>query len=447
MYSIFLDESSTPYYVTRGFLSTPILFGNSTNTLSLTVPTSTLPVDNTNLNTGESTHYIEVFSESGPNSSYTLSINANAPKDHFDSVASNETQATASQLTARDPSQIIFREDAVTFHSINDVDWYRFTAKISGNYHARIGQALVWGPNTPFGLEVRNSLGQLLSSPLPSTSPTFTFSVFTASAGETYFIKALPESPGASYYDVNVSLITSEEPVPPQTHRGNPPYTPLDISSIASGPISFGPYSLDSPLTDLSSIYEFDLIDFVEIPEGRYLITVESENLTPPTVLDAFDLTTYGNRSLFFLNWDEPSFFEIFATNDDQLGFYSVTVRPTNDFDNWWGGRPIESDIEINGLPAGVIYALDLDRSADHGDLFQIASNASVVSLVLPLSPGGTNAPVVLQESTDLVTWSNISSENLNQPSATIPAGTFGNVSISYPIDEPRRFVRVAVPE
>ena len=448
VFSSIEKEGAASYVVFRGELTTRNLFGGFPNTLSLTLPTSTLLVDETNPGSFATYHYVQVKSDSGSNPSYTLSLNANAPKDHFDSAASNDTQATASQLTAKDPSQIIFREDVVNFHSNDDVDWYQFTPGVSGNYHARIGMEVARGPSTPLDLEVSNGLGQILSSPSPSANPRISFSVFTATAGETYFIKASPGGPGVSYYGLHLSLITPEEHVPPLTERFSAPAIRLDLSTIASGPLSFGPFSMDSVLTNYSSSPEHDPILFTNVPEGRYLATIESENLIPPTVLDSsfINLSTVENRSFFFVNWDEDLFRELYALNDDQLGFYSLSVRPLNDFDLWWG-RPIERDVEINGLPAEVIYALNLDRTDHHGDLFQIASNASLISLNLPLSAEGTNAPVVFQESTDLITWSDIPSENLNQPSATIPADTFGNVSITYPAGEPRRFVRVALPE
>lgn len=105
-------------------------------------------------------------------------------------------------------------------------------------------------------------------------------------------------------------------------------------------------------------------------------------------------------------------------------------------------GAPGDEDINGDGVPNGIAWALGYDGTADASASLPRPSTTTPGGFDLILPDGGTAAPLVSERSTNLTGWTDIDALRLTNGANPIPAGTTGTITIA-PSAGPREFIRL----
>jgi hypothetical protein len=105
---------------------------------------------------------------------------------------------------------------------------------------------------------------------------------------------------------------------------------------------------------------------------------------------------------------------------------------------------PFNGDPDGDGVSNGLLWALGLNANSDPRPYLPRSNPAVPGGFIVPLPPGGTGGPILIQSSPHLGTWS--PATGVSPVANPIPAGTSGNVTIA-PDASPKRFLRLLVNE
>jgi hypothetical protein len=105
---------------------------------------------------------------------------------------------------------------------------------------------------------------------------------------------------------------------------------------------------------------------------------------------------------------------------------------------------PFNGDANGDGVSNGVLWALGLNANSNPLPFLPRSNPAVPRGFIVPLPAGGTAAPILIQSSPHLATWS--PAAGVSPVANPLPAGTRGTVTIA-PDGSPRRFFRLLVTE
>jgi hypothetical protein len=107
-------------------------------------------------------------------------------------------------------------------------------------------------------------------------------------------------------------------------------------------------------------------------------------------------------------------------------------------------GAPFEGDANGDGVANGVVWALGLGANANPRPHLPRPHPSVPGAFLVPLPPGGTVAPILIQSSPQLGSWS--AASGVLAPANPLPAGSSGNIAIQSN-GSPTRFIRILVNE
>jgi hypothetical protein len=107
-------------------------------------------------------------------------------------------------------------------------------------------------------------------------------------------------------------------------------------------------------------------------------------------------------------------------------------------------GAPFEGDSNGDGVANGLVWALGLSNSADPRPYLPRPHPLVPGGFLVSLPDGGTAAPILIQSSPHLGSWSPAS--GVLAPANPLPAASSGNIAIQ-PNGSPTRFIRLRVTE
>lgn len=107
-------------------------------------------------------------------------------------------------------------------------------------------------------------------------------------------------------------------------------------------------------------------------------------------------------------------------------------------------GAPFEGDSNGDGVANGLVWALGLTNSADPRPYLPRPHPLVPGGFLISLPDGGTAAPILIQSSPHLGSWSPAS--GVLAPANPLPAASSGNIAIQ-PNGSPTRFIRLRVTE
>ena len=105
---------------------------------------------------------------------------------------------------------------------------------------------------------------------------------------------------------------------------------------------------------------------------------------------------------------------------------------------------PFNGDPNGDGVSNGLLWALGLNANSNPLPYLPRSNPAVPRGFIVPLPPGGTGGPILIQSSPHLGSWAPATA--VAPVANPIPTGTSGNVTIA-PDGSPRRFVRLLVTE
>jgi len=105
---------------------------------------------------------------------------------------------------------------------------------------------------------------------------------------------------------------------------------------------------------------------------------------------------------------------------------------------------PFNGDANNDGVANGLVWALGLNANSNPRPYLPRPNPAVPGGFLVPLPPGGTAAPILIQTSPILELWTPATS--VSPVANPIPTGTSGNVTIA-PDASPKRFLRLLVNE
>lgn len=105
---------------------------------------------------------------------------------------------------------------------------------------------------------------------------------------------------------------------------------------------------------------------------------------------------------------------------------------------------PFAGDPNGDGVSNGLLWALGLNANSDPFPYLPRPNPAQPGGFIVPLPPGGSGAPILIQSSPNLGTWGPAGA--VGPVANPVPAGTSGNVTVA-PDGSPRRFIRLQVTE
>lgn len=105
---------------------------------------------------------------------------------------------------------------------------------------------------------------------------------------------------------------------------------------------------------------------------------------------------------------------------------------------------PFNGDANNDGVANGLVWALGLNANSDPRPYLPRPNPAVPGGFIIPLPPGGTAAPILIQNSPLLELWTPATS--VSPVANPIPTGSSGNVTIA-PDASPKRFLRLLVNE
>lgn len=105
---------------------------------------------------------------------------------------------------------------------------------------------------------------------------------------------------------------------------------------------------------------------------------------------------------------------------------------------------PFDGDANHDGVANGLVWALGLNANSNPRPYLPRPNPAVPGGFIVPLPPGGTAAPILIQTSSLLDLWAPATS--VSPVANPIPAASSGNVTIA-PDTSPKRFLRLLVNE
>lgn len=105
---------------------------------------------------------------------------------------------------------------------------------------------------------------------------------------------------------------------------------------------------------------------------------------------------------------------------------------------------PFAGDPNGDGVSNGLLWALGLNANSNPLPYLPRPNPAQPGGFIVPLPPGGSGAPILIQSSPNLGTWGPAGA--VGPVANPVPAGTSGNVTVA-PDGSPKRFIRLQVTE
>lgn len=109
-------------------------------------------------------------------------------------------------------------------------------------------------------------------------------------------------------------------------------------------------------------------------------------------------------------------------------------------------GAGFEDDANGDGVSNGLLWALGLGIDDDPFPYLPRPDPAVAGGFLVPLPPGGSAGPILIQSSDSLASWPSVAATGLSAPANPLPAGSVGTVAV-FPDGSPKRFVRLKVTE
>lgn len=343
---------------------------------------------------------------------------------------------------------------AATLHDGADVDWYRLEPTLVGDFEVILLDGTP-GEDTTLNLEAScfDSEGVLradLQRGL-NENPRTSGAVVTL-AGEPLLIRV--KSPGGAIgpYRLEVAAVDQDEFALSRINRFQNERIPLSIPEQRNGFLS-GPLR-SFVLPGLGEVTIDPDRDRYEIPlatgEGMF-VRVEARGQTPTaalmSVLQRSNQVSQGGTyarvySVRPASGGRDALLEVSASNEREIGDYTVSVRPFDDFDQWVVDEflPVYDygdDRNGDGLPIGLVWALDLGIDTDYRESLQPVRLASGdFRFEVPAARASRRRDVIIQKSSDLTNWMAVSGGAVSTGSAVIAAGSQAKVVVTLSPDD-----------
>jgi uncharacterized protein YdeI (BOF family) len=379
------------------------------------------------------------------NPDYTIELEYQPTADAWEGASGNNSLANAAVL---DPN--IFGDITGNLHGATDSDWFRFDVPAGRMLRVNISDRGFAGAALTPQFAILNAQGVPLQTANQSIFAGF---METAGAGgETFYIRINPQD---AYAEAWRLLWLLEDDLDPNETLAQARH----LGTLASGGrIDHRNLSTASFAADY---YTFD----TNLPAGtRILIAALPDPQTAQTGGPSLQMVQSGNYSIesysnYLELYDNGSGPVSFVINSSTPQRYRLLIKPFTDYDVWQRNvsafefghflhyLPAESDFDRDGLPAGLEWALRSSPfKAAPGAISAPYFDGSVWKVNVAMPQGGSAAPIVVRESTDLSAWTAPPAGRTNFGGGTIPSGrTSGAViTLSRP-GEPRNFLRFGV--
>lgn len=380
------------------------------------------------------------------NPDYTIELEYQPTADAWEGASGNNSLANAAVL---DPN--IFGDITGNLHGATDSDWFRFDVPAGRMLRVYI-RDLGFVTNALWPqFAILNAQGIPLQT---ANQSAYVFFKETAGAGgETFYIRINPQDAYAVGWRLQWLL---EDHLAPNETLANARH----LGTLASGGrIDHRNLTI---ATFTEDYYTFD----TNLPAGsRVLIAALPD---PQTTQSGGSDLMLEMVSGDYLTDDYPCYMELYEIGSEPLKLrihsstsqrYRLLIKPFTDYDVWQRDvsafefghflhyLPAESDFDRDGLPAGLEWALRSSPfEAAPGAISAPYFDGSVWKVNVAMPQGGSAAPIVVRESTDLSAWTAPPAGRTNFGGGTIPSGrTSGAViTLSRP-GEPRNFLRFGV--
>jgi hypothetical protein len=419
-------------------LSSPFYIQNSQNTISATRSVG----DFTSFDGFELT----ISAPAGKiNPDYTIELEYQPTKDAWEGTSGNNSLANATIL---DPN--IFGNISGNLHGATDSDWFRFDVPAGRMLRVSVNDAGLITNAQPPQFAILNAQGIPLQT---ATQSTFAGFAETAGAGgETFYLRISPQDDYAEGWSLRWLLeddLDPNETLPQARHLGTlASGGRIDHRNLVTASFAADYYTFDANLPAGTRILIAALPDPQTTQHGGPDVFIVQA--------DGFSIQSYSNYVELYDNVSGPVSFLINSSTPQR---YRLLIKPFSGYDVWQKNAsglefgqfisylPAESDFDGDGLPAGLEWALrsspfDVTPSAISAPYF----DGTVWKVNVAMPQGGSLAPIIVRESTDLRTWIAPPAGRTNFGGGTIPSGrTSGAViTLSRP-GETRNFLRFGV--
>ena len=400
-------------------LGSPFYIQDSTNSISGAAPVviDAAPLDETSVNV------LTVRAPSGKmNPSYTIELEYAPERDAWDS--NGESNDTALTALTRDP---VAGNLSGTLHGQGDEDWFRFTVPAGRTLRVRV-EAIVGGGygTVPLERTVRSTLLNALAAPLQTAEAgTATFSETAGSSARTFLLRLHAVDAYAQSWRILYILDDALEPNNSDTRAHN-------LGTLLPGTRIQRPALTVTTGDDDYYYFENGL------PTGTPVIIAalrESDTLFGPSVqLIGGPLTAESFADYLVVTSQQLR--NISFRVSDPGSSYRLLIKQGTAYDVWQRAAagaeynpqpyiPASSDIDRDGLPAALEWALRraplLAETMPSITAPYLDGGQWHINLVMP--QGGTAAPILVRESTSLMTWTALPPERTNTGGSIIPAG------------------------
>ena len=376
---------------------------------------------------------------------YTIELEYLPTPDAHEGPSGNNSLANATVL---DPG--IFGSIRGNLQGATDSDWFRFDVPAGRMLRVSLGDVGFADAALPPQFAILNAQG----IPLQTASQS-TFAGFAETAGpegETFYIRINPQDAYAEVWTLQWLLedhLDPNETLPQARHLGTlTSGGRIDHSNLTTASFAADYYTFDTSLPAGARI----LIAALPYPQvtqtgGPNVLLIQSGGFSQEAYQNYIELFDTGTGPVSFL------------INSGSPQRYRLLIKPLTDYDLWqrhvssfqYGQvlhyLPAESDFDGDGLPAGLEWALRRSPFADTPSAISAPYfDGSVWKVNVAMPQGGSAAPILVRESTDLRNWTAPPAERTNFGGGTIPSGrTSGAViTLSRP-GETANFLRFGV--
>ena len=373
---------------------------------------------------------------------YTIELDYQPMADSFEGTSGNNSLANAVLLDAS-----IFGDISGNVLGSADSDWFRFDVPAGRMLRVSLGIRNL----TPFSSPPQYSILNAQGIPLQA-SDQFTFLSFTETAdgnGDTYYVRIAGQNDFAEGWTLRWLLEDSFDPNETLSEASQlgtlTDNTRIDHRNLVVAPFATDHYTFDVDLSPGKKILIATLPDPAVSQIGDPF----------PQIIESggFSVENYGNYIELFDSGAGPVSIQV---NTATPARYRLLIKPFSAYDEWQLNEsllrfsqpvyylPGDSDFDQDGVPASLEFALR--RSPFTATTSSVSApylDGSLWKINVAMPPGGSRAPILIEESINLNQWTDLPSDRGNFGGAFIPQGrTSGAViTLSRP-GEPKNFIR-----
>lgn len=416
-------------------LSSPFLIQNAQNTISVSQSAGN--------STSSNGFELTISAPAGKtHPDYLIELDYQPAADAFEGTSGNNSLATA---TSADPET--FGDISGNLRNSTDSDWFRFDVPAGRSLRVNFSDSGFATLASPPQFSILNAQGIPLQT---SDQLTFVTLAETADAGgDTFYVRISAQGDFAEGWNLRWLL---EDLLDPND-------SPAGARHL--GTLTDGGRIEHRNLTSASFAPDHYTFDINLSPGTRILVAALPEPATSqsggpiplPELTGGYSVESYGN---YFELYDTGSGPVSFVINPANPTRYRLLVKPFSDYDHWqliesslrfpqpFYYLPGDSDFDGDGVPASLEFALG--RSPFVATPSSISApylDGSLTKVNVAMPPSGSRSAIRVEESTDLLQWTDLPAERGNFGGTTIPEGrTSGAViTLSRP-GEPTNFLR-----